>query len=192
MIESLKNIDTQLFLLLNGMHNSFFDVVMWGLSSKIIWIPMYAYLLYLLIKLYKKQTWIIILGIIIGVALADSLSVALFKNVFLRFRPSHNPALEGLVHLVNGYKGGDYGFISSHAANTFALAGFLAHFLKARFRYFSIFIYSWAVVVCYSRIYLGVHYPSDVICGGLFGSIIALVVLKAYDYFGKNIFSFNQ
>jgi undecaprenyl-diphosphatase len=165
---------------------------MWGLSSKIIWIPMYAYLLYLLIKLYKKQTWIIILGIIIGVALADSLSVALFKNVFLRFRPSHNPALEGLVHLVNGYKGGDYGFISSHAANTFALAGFLAHFLKARFRYFSIFIYSWAVVVCYSRIYLGVHYPSDVICGGLFGSIIALVVLKAYDYFGKNIFSFNQ
>jgi len=180
LIETLKNIDTQLFLLLNGIHNPFFDVVMWGLSSKILWVPMYACFLYLLIKQYKKQTWIILLAIVVSVALADSLSVALFKNVFLRLRPSHNPALEGLVHIVNGYKGGNYGFISSHAANTFALAVVLAHFLKARFRYFPPFIYSWAVLVCYSRIYLGVHYPSDIICGALFGSIIAIIVLKVY------------
>ena len=188
MIETLKNIDTQLFLLLNGMHNSFFDVVMWSISNKTLWIPMYAYLFYLLVKQYKKQTWVILLVIIASVALADSLSVALFKNVFMRLRPSHNSALEGLVHIVNGYKGGNYGFISSHAANTFALAVILAHFLKNKFQYFPIFIYSWAVLVCYSRIYLGVHYPIDVICGGLFGNIIALIVLKTYNYWGKNVF----
>jgi undecaprenyl-diphosphatase len=185
LIETLKNIDTQLFLLLNGIHNSFFDIVMWDLSSKIIWIPMYAYFIYILAKQYKKQCWIILLAIIVSVALADSLSVVLFKNVFLRLRPSHNPSLEGLVHIVNGYRGGNYGFISSHAANTFALAVLLLHFLKARFRYFPLFIYSWAVLVCYSRIYLGVHYPGDVICGALFGSMIAIIVLKAYNCFWK-------
>ncbi len=149
---------------------------------------MYVYLLYLLAKQYKKQTLIILLAVIVSVALADSLSVALFKNVFLRLRPSHNPALEGLVYIVNGYKGGNYGFVSSHAANTFALTVLLSHFLKTRFRYFPVFIYSWAVLVCYSRIYLGVHYPGDVICGGLFGSIVATIVLKAYNYWGKDLF----
>jgi len=180
--ETLIRLDTQLFLLLNGIHNSFFDVGMWGLSSKTIWIPMYAFFIYLLFKQYKKQAWIIILAIIISVTLADSLSVALFKNIFLRLRPSHNPSLEGLIHLVNGYKGGSYGFISSHAANTFAMAVLLAHFLKVRFHYFPVYIYSWAVLVCYSRIYLGVHYPGDVICGALFGSFVAYIVLKVYEF----------
>lgn len=124
----------------------------------------------------------ILLVIIISVVLADSLSVALFKNVFMRFRPSHNPELEGLVHIVNGYRGGDYGFISSHAANTFALAVALSHFLKKKFRYFPFFIFSWAALVSYSRIYLGVHYPGDVICGAMFGSVIALIILKVYIY----------
>ncbi len=161
---------------------------MWGLSSRTIWIPMYAFFLYLIVRKYKKQTLIILLAVIVGVALADSLSVALFKNVFLRLRPSHNPALEGLVHIVNGYKGGTYGFVSSHASNTFVLAVLLAHFLKPRFRYFPVFIYTWAFWVCYSRIYLGVHYPGDVICGALFGSLVAFIVLKVYHYWGRNVF----
>ncbi|NVN94461.1 MAG: phosphatase PAP2 family protein [Bacteroidetes bacterium] len=174
------------------MHSTFFDAVMWVFSSKTIWIPMYAYFLYLLIKQYKKHSWIIILAIIISVSLADSLSVALFKNVFLRLRPSHNLALEGIIHLVKNYRGGSYGFISSHAANTFALAVTLAHFLKLRFRYFPIFIYVWATLVCYSRIYLGVHYPGDVICGGLFGGIVAFIILKAYDHWGTKVFVDNN
>ncbi|MEI6694987.1 MAG: phosphatase PAP2 family protein [Bacteroidota bacterium] len=188
MIETLVHLDTQLFLLLNGLHNSFFDGLMWGLSSKTLWIPMYLYFSYLLFKQHKKQALIIALAVIVSVALADSLSVALFKNVFLRLRPSHNPALEGLVHIVNGYKGGDYGFVSSHAANTFAMAVLLAHFLKAKYRYFSYFIFSWAVLVSYSRIYLGVHFPGDVICGALFGSLIAYLVLKTYNYWLKEVF----
>ena len=188
MIETLIRLDTQLFLLLNGLHNSFFDGLMWGLSSKTLWIPMYVYFSYVLFKQHKKQALIIVLAIIVSVALADSLSVALFKNVFLRLRPSHNPALEGVVHIVNGYKGGDYGFVSSHAANTFAMAVLLAHFLKARLLYFPYFIFSWAVLVSYSRIYLGVHFPGDVICGALFGSLVAYFVLKAYNYWGKNVF----
>lgn len=143
---------------------------------------MYAYFLYLIIKQYKKQSWIIIPVIILSVALADSLSVVMFKNVFMRLRPSHNPAFEGIIHIVNGYKGGDYGFVSSHAANTFALAISLMHFLKLKFRLFPVFIISWAALVSYSRIYLGVHYPADVLCGALFGSLIAFILLKLYAY----------
>jgi len=183
MINKINEIDTQIFLLLNSWHNNFFDQLMWLISSKTIWIPLYLLFLYLIIGKYMKKSLLIILFCIICIALADFLSVALFKNIFMRLRPSHNPALEGIVHIVNGYKGGSYGFISSHAANTFALAFFINHFLKTEFRYFSIMVFLWAALVSYSRIYLGVHYPGDILGGAVFGIIVSFCIIKLFNGF---------
>ena len=121
-------------------------------------------------RAWKKrwQLFPMLLLSILVVSLADQSSVHLFKNVFQRLRPCHEPALEGLVHLVNNKCGGQYGFISSHAANTFGVA-FLA-LLWIRKRWFTAVMLLWALLVAYSRIYLGVHYPGDVLVGGLWGA----------------------
>jgi len=112
----------------------------------------------------------ILLGIALCVLLADQLSVHLFKNVFQRLRPSHEPELTGMVHLVRDYRGGNWGFVSSHAANTFAIATFLSLIFKNR--KFWIILFSWCIIVSYTRIYLGVHYPGDIFGGALLGMVI--------------------
>lgn len=189
MLEFLNEIDTQIFLFLNSFNNAFFDKLMWIISSKTIWIPMYLGLLYLLYRKYKKESFFIFIAIILAVSLADSLSVALFKDVFKRYRPSHNLEIKEFIHIVNNYRGGSYGFVSSHAANVFALAVILNNFLKSNYRFFSLFIFSWATVVCYSRIYLGVHYPGDLLGGALFGSLIAWLILLIYNFIKRNYLS---
>lgn len=189
MLEFLNEIDTQIFLFLNSFNNAFFDKLMWIISSKTIWIPMYLGLLYLLYRKYKKESFFIFIAIILAVSLADSLSVALFKDVFKRYRPSHNLEIKEFIHIVNNYRGGNYGFVSSHAANVFALAVILNNFLKSNYRFFSLFIFSWATVVCYSRIYLGVHYPGDLLGGALFGSLIAWLILLIYNFIKRNYLS---
>jgi undecaprenyl-diphosphatase len=174
MIEYLKNIDKEIFVLINGMHNSFFDEVMYWVSHKFFWIPFYIFLLYVVIKNFKKQSWLIILSIALLTVLTDQISVHLFKNVFLRYRPCHNIELQSVVHLLNNHCGGMYGFVSSHAANTFGLATFLI-FLFADKKWTSLLLF-WAALVCYSRIYAGVHYPADVIVGGLLGAVLGFGV----------------
>ncbi|PKP35587.1 MAG: phosphatase PAP2 family protein [Bacteroidetes bacterium HGW-Bacteroidetes-17] len=180
MIEAIKNLDTELFLAINGSHNSIFDFLMFWASNKLIWIPLYLFFLYLLIKNYKWKTVGIFLSVIVLIVLSDQGSVHLFKNVFLRLRPCHEPQLEGLVHLVHGKCGGQFGFISSHAANTFGLAVFLIQFLGKKYRYFTVLVLLWALIVSYSRIYLGVHYPGDVIFGAAFGSMLGFLVFFLY------------
>jgi len=114
------------------------------------------------------------------IALSDLSSVHFFKNVFERLRPCHDPELIDRVHLVNGECGGAFGFVSSHAANCFALAVFLVKILGKAYRHFTPLILLWAAVVAYSRIYLAVHFPGDVLCGALLGTIIGFGVGKAY------------
>jgi len=121
------------------------------------------------------------LGAVLVIVLADQISVHAFKNVFLRYRPCHNLALQAQVHL-NGGCGGTYGFISSHSANTFALAMFLTLLFKNKIKYFGLAIFFWAAFVSYSRIYNGVHYPADIAVGAIVGMGIGITVFKIYQF----------
>ena len=170
MLEFLHTIDKNLFLFLNSLHNDFFDGLMWWISAKYSWIPFYALIIGALIYKYRIKSLIIIVAVALLITASDQGSVHLFKNVFERLRPCHNPELQDLVHLVNDRCGGKFGFVSSHAANVFALASFLIPLF--RIRWVTIVLVSWAAIVSYSRVYLGVHYPGDIIGGAIFGWIV--------------------
>jgi len=183
----IENLDQQLLLFINSLNSPFWDRVMYVLSGKIIWAPLYlAILIYIGIK-YKKKFWVILPFIILAVAIADQFSVQLFKNVFQRLRPCHEPSLQGMLHLVNGECGGLYGFVSSHATNSFNVALLSLMFIRKRGYTSSIIL--WAAVIGYSRVYLGVHYPGDVICGSMLGALVGWGCYKLYEMTYKRLFS---
>jgi len=176
MIEQLEQIDRKLFLLINGANTEILDQFMWFMSQKYVWIPFYLVLLIIFIVHYgwRQSLVYIVPSVVVLIALSDQISVQLFKNVFERYRPCHNLELQSVVHLVDDHCGGKFGFVSSHAANSFALAVFIVRMVN--WRSLAAFILIWAVVVSYSRIYLGVHYPADILGGAVLGSVIALVI----------------
>ncbi|HPR85037.1 MAG TPA: phosphatase PAP2 family protein [Prolixibacteraceae bacterium] len=180
MMEFLKSLDTDLFLALNGWHNSFFDPIMYWLSDKLIWIPMYLFVIFLIFRKYKMQGVLMLLFIAATIALCDQTASGLLKNTVQRLRPSHDPAIMNLVHLSNAGAGGLYGFASSHAANVFGLATFIWLVFDDKFKMLKYWMFIWAAMVAYSRIYNGVHYPGDVIAGIVIGMIWGYLLSKAY------------
>jgi len=175
LLEYLQKIDTEIFLFLNGLHSEFWDTVMFRATNQVSWIPFFAIIIYALFKFYKKDAWWQIVGIVLVILLSDQLVSGFMKPFFGRIRPSHDPALIGLVHLVNDYRGGMFSFASSHAANSFGISFFL--WLCAREKFSWVWImFVWAVIFSYTRIYLGVHYPADIVVGALVGGIIALFI----------------
>jgi len=185
-MEILINWDTNWLLFFNGLHTPFLDSIMWFFSQSKVWIPLYlAIFAFIFRKLNLREASFALLRLLLVVGLADLISVKLFKEVFQRLRPSHNPEISGLLHLHKYndgqfYTGGLYGFVSSHAANTFALASFTS--LIFRIKPYSILIITWAVIVSYSRIYLGVHYPFDILGGAILGTIIALLFYYLFNF----------
>ena len=169
--EYLINLDTEIFLLLNSWNNRYWDIAMKMATGKLIWVGMYISLVYALGKAYGWQTALVMIIMAgLSVAAADQLTASVIRPVVERLRPSNvdNP-ISHLVHLVNGYRSGGFSFPSCHAANTFALATLMALVFR-RWR-FSFAIIIWAVINCYSRIYLGVHYPGDILAGTVIGCL---------------------
>jgi undecaprenyl-diphosphatase len=184
MLDWIIELDKTLFFELNSYHNTILDVVMWWISSKAFWIPFYIGLFILLIAKYKKEVIRIILFVFMLILLTDQISTQVFKKGIQRKRPSREQSYEEKIHLYkqdngNYYKGGEYGFVSSHAANTFGLAVFMA--LLFRKKWFTAGFLLWATIVSYSRIYLGVHYPLDIIGGALLGAGFAYLLFKLYQ-----------
>lgn len=187
MLELLNKLDTQLFVFLNKKNSPLFDKIMHWISDQESWYPLYILIIIYIIYKFKWKAILTIVFIALLVTLSDQTSVHLFKNVFERLRPCHNSNLIDIVHLVNDHCGGKYGFVSSHASNTFAVAVFLSLLFKNRI--FGFFIFSWASVVAYSRIYLGVHYPGDIIAGALLGASLGWLIYYFHKLFYRKVMS---
>ncbi|MDQ3395146.1 MAG: phosphatase PAP2 family protein [Bacteroidota bacterium] len=178
-LDRLKELDQELFLTLNGYHNSFLDFAMYWFSDRFIWFPFYGLLLlFIVLKLRWKSIYAIV-AIILTIITADQFTSMIMKPYFQRLRPCHEEYLQPLIHLVSGC-GGQFGFVSSHAANSFGLA--MICWLLFRYKYPKMgLIFLWAIPVSYSRIYLGAHYPSDVVIGALIGMLIAWIIYRLYN-----------
>ncbi|CAN5319401.1 phosphatase PAP2 family protein [soil metagenome] len=168
MLYQLKEWDEQLLLFLNSFHTEWLDPVVLLVTKTEFWIPLYLILIFLIFKNYKREGWLIMAGIALTILLADQITSGVMKPFFHRLRPSHQPTFQGIIHLVDGYRGGLYGFASSHAANTTGVAFFIFLLFKNKYKWIGL-IFLWAFVMSYTRIYLGVHYLGDILVGALVG-----------------------
>ncbi|WP_026956851.1 phosphatase PAP2 family protein [Algoriphagus vanfongensis] len=173
MIETIKQWDEELFLQLNAHHLDWLDPIMYQATQTITWVPLYLFLIYKIYRLDPQNSWWVFGGIAITILIADQVSSGFMKPFFERLRPCHDSRWDELIH---NYErcGGLYGFVSSHAANTFGLAVFLNRKLKGKMKGL-VWLYLYAAFVSYTRVYLGVHYPMDIVMGALVGVAAAWI-----------------
>ncbi|MCI7337081.1 MAG: phosphatase PAP2 family protein [Bacteroidales bacterium] len=180
-IEQIVEWDKQLLLLGNSFHTPFLDDFMLIFSGKLIWIPAAIAILYAVVRTQRRDALWVIVFLALAIVAADQLSSGVIKPLVARLRPTHEPTLAGLVQVVHDYTGGRYGFVSSHAANACAVALFTS--LLFRRTIYSVTMTLWAGFDMYTRIYLGVHYPGDIICGAAIGIMVALAAFALMKRF---------
>lgn len=188
MLEQLLVYEREAFLWLNGSHTPYWDQVMWLYSGKAVWLPLALFILFVLS--YRKnwrEVLLLFLAIALTITLCDQFASHLCKPLFTRFRPTHHPDFQAVVQTVMGYRGGLYGFISSHAANAFGFAMFMT--LLFRNRLFGCTVFLWATINAYSRIYLGVHFLTDIIPGALSGLFFGWIVYRFYGWLRNHFLS---
>lgn len=179
MLEKLTELDSRLMLALNGSDSLYMDGVMRIVSSTWTWIPLACVLLVVLFKNKRIASAIVaILMIGLTVYVCDRVSSGYIKPVVGRLRPSNEPLILDQIDIVNGSRYGSFGFVSSHAANCFGLFAFLSFLIRHKALNISLFV--WAVIDSFSRVYLGVHYPGDILCGAIFGMAVGTIVYFIY------------
>ena len=181
-MEQLLDLDTKLLYLVNGSHSAFVDGVMMMLTNGFTWLPLYIALFILVIKNNESMAQIMLITgcALLCILLSDGLADFIAKPVVARWRPTSDPLIKYTIDVVDNYRPGMYGFFSAHAANTMSLAVFLS--LLVRNRIFTFALVFWSLVNCYSRLYLGVHYPLDILCGLLWGACVATGVYFLFRY----------
>ena len=185
MPEALLQLDTDMFRWINGHHCTAMDWTMWVLSQH--WCMAVVLLIFfglVTLRTEPRRWWPVLLAVGLCFLLADQGSVHLLKETVCRLRPCH--ALDDVRMFRTGC-GGQYGFVSSHAANAFAVVTLLWMRYRKKSRLGVILLIVWAVATCYSRAYLGKHYPGDLVCGAMFGTVVGLIVWWAMNYFEKKM-----
>ena len=182
-LQSVIDLDTQVFLTVNSMHNTYWDTFMWLFSDKYVWIPLYVSLAFLISKNYDPKVFLYcLLTVLVMIVFTDGVSSHILRPYIGRLRPSNldNP-ISDVVHIVDGHRGGKFSFPSSHSANSWGLVFFIIYFFRQRL--LTLFMVLWALVVCYSRLYLGVHYPGDLFVGMIVGFVGATMCYYVFRHF---------
>ena len=183
-MEKLLQFDMELFLFFNGLHAPWVDRFVYLLSQIWFWIPLYLLVIFLIFKFYRKKGWMVLLVFVLAITLSDQ-TCNLLKNSVQRLRPSHTEAIAADIHLVqkpdgNRYFGGQYGFPSAHSANSMSLAFLIIFFLSKGKKWVAVAAIAWSLLMAYTRLYLGVHYPLDILCGFVLGGCYALLLVFIY------------
>ncbi|MBR1630883.1 MAG: phosphatase PAP2 family protein [Paludibacteraceae bacterium] len=178
MLETLKQIDYQLLLWINGHHTVALDGFMFGYSQKWVWLGLYIAMVVYCIWRWRLRAVGVLLAIIAAVGISDFVASGIIKHLVCRLRPTHQPGVMEFVNVINDYRGGQYGFVSSHAANTISLTLLFA--LLSRDKLVTIALSVWCLLNVWSRMYLGVHYPGDIIGGFMVGSIVSCFCYAIY------------
>ncbi len=183
LLEYIKQLDQQLLILVNCYNTPFWDDAMLLLTDKLVWIPMYLLFIYVIFKrLGSRDGFVAILGALLLIYYCDRISVVFFKDVFKRYRPCHNTILMDVIHTVKTYCGGKHSFVSSHATNSFGLAAYIATLVAPK-KFWIAMLFLWATLVAYTRVYLAVHYPLDIIGGAIVGTMIGLALGWVINYY---------
>ncbi len=188
MLEELLQYDKELFLYLNGLGNTSWDTFWQFVSNKFSAIPLYLFLLIISYQKFGvKRTVLLVLSVALLITVSDQLS-NFFKYGVARFRPCHDEEIANSMRLVKSYCGGKYGYFSAHASNSFAIAVFFGSMLRDKIRFLALFLIIWAVLVAYSRIYIGVHFPLDVITGASIGALLGWIFAKLFIFADRKFF----